>query len=57
MVRTRSMHGDMRNLYKILVEIPEGKKLLERHGRGWEDNIKAGLKETGYECVYWIQVA
>jgi hypothetical protein len=23
----------------------------------WEDNIKMGPKETGYEVVYWIYLA
>jgi hypothetical protein len=26
---------------------PEGKRLLERPGHKWEDNIKLDLKETG----------
>jgi hypothetical protein len=29
--------GDMRNVYNILVGKPEGKKLLGRPGRRWED--------------------
>jgi hypothetical protein len=31
--------------YKILVMKPEGRKLLGRLGRRWEDNIKMCLKE------------
>jgi len=27
----------------------EGKRLLVRHRRGWEDNIRMDLKETGWE--------
>jgi hypothetical protein len=30
---------------------PEGKILLERPSRRWEDNIKIYLKETGCEGV------
>jgi hypothetical protein len=34
------MHGEMRNTYSILVGNTEGKRLLERCGNRWEDNIK-----------------
>jgi hypothetical protein len=30
----------MRNSYRILIGKPEGKILLARHRRRWEDNIK-----------------
>lgn len=33
--------------YKILVTQPKGKRPRERTRRGWEDNIKTCLKETG----------
>jgi hypothetical protein len=36
--------GEMRNAYKILVENYEGKRLLRRPMRRWDDNIKTGLK-------------
>jgi len=39
--------GGMRNTYKILVEYPEGKRLLGRHTLKCENNIKMGL--TGIE--------
>jgi hypothetical protein len=35
----------MRNAFKILVEKPEGKSLLGRHRRRWEDNIRMDLKK------------
>jgi hypothetical protein len=39
----------MRNAYNILVGKPEGKKLLERHERRWEDNIRMDLRGgTGF---------
>jgi hypothetical protein len=36
-----------RNAYKILVGKPEGKRLLGRPRRRWEDNIKMDLREIG----------
>jgi hypothetical protein len=30
-------------VYRILVGKPEGKKLIGRHRRRWEDNIKVDL--------------
>jgi hypothetical protein len=46
-----------RDVYKVLVEKPEGKRPLERPRRRWEDNIKADLQEM--ECVgmNWIGLA
>jgi hypothetical protein len=39
-----ALMGEMRNAYKILVGKPEGKGPLGRPRRGWEDNIKRGLR-------------
>jgi hypothetical protein len=50
--RACSMHGKIRNSYKILVVKFEGKR--PRHK--CEDNIKMYLKEVGYESVEWIQL-
>jgi hypothetical protein len=47
----------MKNEYKILVGIPEGKKLLRRPRCKWEDNIKTDLGELGWEAADWIQLA
>jgi hypothetical protein len=35
---------------------PEGKNLLGRHKRRWEDNIKMYLKEVEWD-MDWIDVA
>jgi hypothetical protein len=35
---------EMRNVYKILVGKPKGKKLFGRRRRGWEDNIKMNVR-------------
>jgi hypothetical protein len=47
----------MRNVYKILVGKPEGKKQHGRPKHGWEDNIKINLMEVGWEGVDWIHLA
>jgi hypothetical protein len=36
--------GEKRSLYKVLVGKPEGKRLLGRLKRRWEDIIEIGLK-------------
>jgi hypothetical protein len=43
--------GEMRNTYKILVAISEGKRPLGRPRRIREDNIRMDLKEEGWEGV------
>jgi hypothetical protein len=35
--------GERRGEYRVLVGKPEGKRLLERPRRRWEDNIKIDL--------------
>jgi hypothetical protein len=37
---------DRRGAERVLIEKPDGKRPLGRHGRGWEDNIKIGLQEV-----------
>jgi len=37
--------GEMINVYKILVGTPEGKRLLRRTNRRWEDNIRMDFTE------------
>jgi hypothetical protein len=49
--------GEMRNVYKVLVRKPEGKRPLGRSRRRWEDNIKMDLKEIWFEVVNWIHLA
>ena len=36
---------------------PEGKRLLGRPRRSWEDNIKMDLQEVGCEGMDWIDLA
>jgi hypothetical protein len=49
--------GDERQLYKVLLGKPEGKRLLRRLGHRWDDGIKMNLRETGWECLEWIHLA
>jgi len=39
--------GDRRGAEKALMERPDRKRPLGRHGCGWEDNIEIGLQEVG----------
>jgi hypothetical protein len=50
-------HGEMRNVYKILVGKPKGKRPFGRPRRIWEDNIKMDLRGIGFEGVNWIHLA
>jgi hypothetical protein len=49
--------GEGRNVYRVLVGKPEGKRPLERPWRRWEDGIKMYLREIGWENVEWIHLA
>jgi len=44
--------GEIRGVYRVLVEKPEGKEPLGRPRRRWEDYIKMDLQEVG--CGAWI---
>jgi len=46
-----------RGIYRILVGKPEGKILLRRCRRRWEDNIKMDLQEVGNGVMDWIELA
>jgi hypothetical protein len=41
--------GGMRNLYKILIRKPEGKKPRGRPRQRREDNFRMDLREIGFE--------
>jgi hypothetical protein len=49
--------GEERNVYKVLMGKPEGKRPLGRPRRRWEDGIRMNLREIGWESVDWIQLA
>jgi hypothetical protein len=46
-----------REVYRVLVGKPEGKRLLGRRRRRWEDNIKMDLRESGGGCGDWMELA
>jgi hypothetical protein len=46
--------GEKRNVYRLLVGKPEGKRPLGRPGRRWIDDIKMYLLEIGLSVVDWI---
>jgi hypothetical protein len=49
--------GEKKNVYKLLVGKPEGKRPLGRPRRSWIDNIKMDLLQTGVNVVDWIGLA
>jgi hypothetical protein len=49
--------GEKRNVYRLLVRKPEGKRPLGRRRRRWIDNIKMDLLYIGLGGVDWIGLA
>jgi hypothetical protein len=45
--------GEERNVYKVLVGKPEGKRPLGRPRRRWEDWIRMDLREM-FRAVFWV---
>jgi hypothetical protein len=54
---TCGTNGEQRNVYKLLVGKPEGKRPLGRPRRRWIDYIKKDLLEIGLSVVDWIGLA
>jgi hypothetical protein len=48
--------AEKRDVYRILVGKPEGKRPLGRTWRRWEDNMKMDLKEVGCGGMDWIEL-
>jgi hypothetical protein len=48
---------EKRNVYRLLVGKPEGKRPLGRPRRRWIDNIKMDLLEIRVSVVDWIGLA
>jgi hypothetical protein len=46
--------GEKRNVYRLLVGKPEGKRPLGRPIRRWVHNIRMDLGEVGWGDVDWI---
>jgi hypothetical protein len=49
--------GEKRNVYRLLVGKPEGKRPLGRPRRRWMDNIKVELLEIGLNVMDRIGLA
>ena len=49
--------GVWRDVYRVLVGKPEGKRPLGKSKHRWEDNIKMGLQEAGCGGMNWIELA
>jgi hypothetical protein len=49
--------GEKRNVYRLLVGKPGGKRQLGRPRCRWIDNIKMDLLEIGVSVVDWIGLA
>jgi hypothetical protein len=49
--------GEKRNVYRLLIGKPEGKRPLGRLRRRWMDNIKMDLLEIGLNVVDWFSLA
>ena len=46
-----------RGVYRVLVGQPEGRRLLGRPRRRWEDNIRMDLREVGCGGMGWMELA
>jgi hypothetical protein len=49
--------GEERNVYRVLIGKPEGKRPLGRPRRRWEDVIRMDIMDIGWGSVDWIQLA
>jgi len=49
--------GDRKGVFRVLLGKPEGKRLLGRPRRRWEDNIKMDIQEVGCGGMDWIEMA
>jgi len=49
--------GEERAVYRVLVEKPEGKRLLGRTRRRWVENIRMDLQAVGCGFMDWIGLA
>jgi hypothetical protein len=49
--------GEGRDVYRVLVRKPEGKRPLGRPRCRWEDNVRMDLQEVVCGCEDWIGLA
>jgi hypothetical protein len=57
MGRALAQMGETRNVYRILVRKPEGKRPLGSLRCRWVGNIKIDLREIGWDGMDWINLA
>jgi hypothetical protein len=57
MGRACGAYGEDRGVHRMLVGKPEGKRLLGRPTRRWEDNIKMDVQEVGGGHGDWMELA
>jgi hypothetical protein len=50
-------YGGWGGVHRVLVGRPEGKRSLGRPRLRWEDNIKMDLREVGWGCGDWMELA
>jgi hypothetical protein len=50
-------HGEDRDVYKVLVGKPEGRRPLGRPRRRWEDGMRMDPKEIGLVGVDWLRLS
>jgi hypothetical protein len=48
--------GEKRNVYRLLIGKPEGKRPLRRPRRRWVDNIRMDLVEMLWGGVVWLRI-
>jgi hypothetical protein len=48
---------EKRDVYRIFMGKPEGKRPLGRPRRRWVNNIEKGLREIGWNVLDWIDLA
>jgi hypothetical protein len=46
-----------REVHRVLVGKPDGKRPLGRHRRRWDNKIKMDLQEVGGGCGDWMEFA
>jgi hypothetical protein len=49
--------GEERNVYRVLMGKPEGKRPLGRPMRRWEEGIRMDRNEIVWGSIDWIQLA
>ena len=57
MGRACGAYGGDREVHRVLVGKPEGKRPLGRPRRRWEDNINMDLQEVGWVRGDWMELA